>query len=354
MSEVKLPGRLGNPEMTFEEDPRADPRIAAAFGLMALAEGIDPIGPDASYEQALEYAAAFELAGAVAHPAMMEIMPAFDDIESSVETIEGADGNQITLYIERPKNQSGRMPCIVHMHGGGMVLATAADPVYIRWRKTLADTGMVVVGVEFRNGGGKLGNHPFPAGLNDCAAATQWTYANKDRLGISRIVVSGESGGGNLCIATALKARREGWIQQIDGVYGLCPYISGSYANPPADLASLYENDAYMLDCSMMASLVRVYDPSGANATNPLAWPLQSSTEDLAGLPPHIISVNELDPLRDEGLEYYRKLAKAGVSAVARTVHGTPHGGDIGFVDVAPEITAETIRSIHGFATSLA
>jgi acetyl esterase/lipase len=353
MSEVKLPGRLGNPEMTFEEDPRADPRIAAAFGLMALAEGIDPIGPDASYEQALEYAAAFELQGAVAHPAMMEIMPAFDDIESSVETIEGADGNQITLYIERPKNQADRMPCIVHMHGGGMVLATAADPVYIRWRKTLADTGMVVVGVEFRNGGGKLGNHPFPAGLNDCAAATQWTYANKDRLGISRIVVSGESGGGNLCIATALKARREGWIQQIDGVYGLCPYISGSYANPPAELVSLYENDTYMLDCSMMASLVRVYDPSGAHATNPLAWPLQSSTEDLAGLPPHIISVNELDPLRDEGLEYYRKLAKAGVSAVARTVHGTPHGGDIGFVDVAPEMTAETIRSIHGFVNSL-
>jgi len=212
---------------------------------------------------------------------------------------------------------------------------------------------MVVVGEEFRNGGGKLGNHPFPAGLNDCAAATQWTYANKDRLGISRIVVSGESGGGNLCIATALKARREGWIQQIDGVYGLCPYISGSYANPPAELVSLYENDTYMLDCSMMASLVRVYDPSGAHATNPLAWPLQSSTEDLAGLPPHIISVNELDPLRDEGLEYYRKLAKAGVSAVARTVHGTPHGGDIGFVDVAPEMTAETIRSIHGFVNSL-
>ncbi len=353
MSDVKLPGRLGNPDMTFEEDPRADPRIAAAFGLMALAEGVESIGPDAGYEEALDYAAAFESVGELAHPAMMETMPTFDDVESAVETIAGVDGNEITLYIEKPKNQTGPLPCIVHMHGGGMVLATAADPMYIRWRKMLADTGMVVVGVEFRNGGGRLGNHPFPAGLHDCATATQWTYANKARLGIATIVVSGESGGGNLCIATALKAQSEGWADQIDGVYALCPYISGSYLNPPTDLPSLHENDTYMLECNMMASLVKVYDPNGEHVTNPLAWPLQARVEDLTGLPPHIISVNELDPLRDEGLEYYRKLAKAGVSAVARTVHGTPHGGDMGFVDVAPEITAETVRSICGFVSSL-
>ncbi|NKB96939.1 MAG: alpha/beta hydrolase fold domain-containing protein [Pseudomonadales bacterium] len=339
--------------MTFEEDPRADPRIAAAFGLMALAEGVDPIGPDASYEQALEYTAAFEKVGEAGHPMMLEAMPAFDGVESSVETIEGVDGNQITLYIERPKAQTGPLPCIVHMHGGGMVLAAAADPMYIRWRKILAETGMVVVGVEFRNGGGKLGNHPFPAGLNDCATATQWAYTNKESLGVSKIVLSGESGGGNLCIATALKGLSEGWIEQIDGVYALCPYISGTYTKPPSELASLVENNTYMLDCEMMGSLVKVYDPAGEHASNPLAWPLQASTTSLAGLPPHIISVNELDPLRDEGLEYYRKLANAGVSAVARTVHGTPHGGDMGFVDVAPEITAETVRSLHGFASSL-
>ena len=80
MSDVKLPGRLGNPDMTFEEDPRADPRIAAAFGLMALAEGVESIGPDAGYEEALDYAAAFESVGELAHPAMMETMPTFDDV----------------------------------------------------------------------------------------------------------------------------------------------------------------------------------------------------------------------------------------------------------------------------------
>ena len=59
--------------------------------------------------------------------------------------------------------------------------------------------------------------------------------------------------------------------------------------------------------------------------------------------------MNELDPLRDEGLAYYRKLLAAGVSAGARTVHGTPHAGDMGFFHAAPEITADTIASIAAF-----
>ena len=353
MREMNLPGRLGNPELSFEDDPRADPRIASVMATMARAEGVKPPASDASYEQCLEYCVALEREGEMSHSLLLEMMPDFDEVESTVETIDGVDGNKITLFIERPKNQTGVLPGMVHMHGGGMVLEKAADPTYVRWRKSLAQAGMVIVGVEFRNGGGELGNYPFPAGLNDCATATQWTYANKERLDISTIITSGESGGGNLCIATALKAHKEGWSNQINGVYSMCPYISGSYLNPPPELSSLVENNTYMLDGGMMANLVRVYDPNGEHTANPLAWPLHVTDDDLSGLPPHIISVNELDPLRDEGLAYYRKLMRAGVSAVARTVHGTPHAGDIAFVDIAPEVTAETLRSIHGFANSL-
>ena len=76
-------------------------------------------------------------------------------------------------------------------------------------RNDLAATGMLVIGVEFRNGGGKLGPHPFPAGLNDCASAVQWVAANKETLGASSIVISGESGGGNLAIATTMNVTAE-------------------------------------------------------------------------------------------------------------------------------------------------
>ncbi len=349
-----LPGRLGNPLTVLETDTRADPRIIQA---LAMVDGFTPavpaIGFDSSFEECLAYCAAFEQSLSVANPQLLANLPVLDSVVSSTEVIEGLDGNEITVYIHRPRSAKVPMPCIVHVHGGGMVILTAQDPGFIRWRDSLAEQGLVVIGVEFRNGGGALGNHPFPAGLNDCASAVQWAHGNKEHLGISSIVIAGESGGGNLSLATTLKASQEGWLSQIDGVYAMCPYISGDYVNPPGKLVSLYENDGYMLSASMMAALTRVYDPDEANCTNPLAWPYHASPADLKGLPPHVISVNELDPLRDEGLAYYRKLLGEGVSAIARTVHGTPHAGDQSYPDVVPDVYQESIRSIFGFASSL-
>ena len=85
------------------------------------------------------------------------------------------------------------------------VLMSTTSPVYDQWKSELANSGMVVVGVEFRNAGGRLGPHPFPAGLNDCVSALRWMHENRDPLNLSGIVISGESGGGNLAIATCLK-----------------------------------------------------------------------------------------------------------------------------------------------------
>ena len=72
--------------------------------------------------------------------------------------------------------------------------------------------------------GGKLGPHPFPAGLNDCAAGVRWAAANRAELGITHLIVSGESGGGNLTLTVAHKAKREGWLHEIAGFYAQCPY----------------------------------------------------------------------------------------------------------------------------------
>jgi acetyl esterase/lipase len=244
------------------------------------------------------------------------------------------------------------MPGIVHTHGGGMVLGAAADPNYVRWRDELAAVGLVVIGVEFRNGSGKLGDHPFPAGLNDCSSALDWVAANREALGIGAIVVSGESGGGNLALATTLKAKRDGRIDQIDGVYAQCPYISNLYEGDP-DLPSLVENDGYFLSGQMMGPLARLHDPSGEHATDPLAWPYHAPIGELAGLPPHVISVNQLDPLRDEGLAYYAKLVRAGVPTVSRTVNGTCHAGDVLFRKAMPEVYAASVADLRAFAHSL-
>ena len=351
---VMTHGRLANPDETFATDRRADPRLAQAAAASAeLLPPIDVPPPGSNYEAKLAYCAASEAQFDLMHPMAEAAMPTYEGLESTTETIQGVDGNEIQLYVHTPHEGTPPGPCVVHTHGGGMVLMTAADPMFRRWRNDLANAGLRVVGVEFRNGGGKLGNHPFPAGLNDCASAVRWVHENRDRLGATSIVVSGESGGGNLAIATTLKAKQEGWVEQIQGVYACCPYIAGSYDDPAPELASLVENDGYSLSCAQMATLAAVYDPQGEHASNPLAWPLAAAAEDLTGLPPHVISVNELDPLRDEGLEFYRKLSAAGVSAMARTVHGTPHAGDLSFPDLAPDLYFETLGSLVSFARRL-
>ncbi len=350
-----LPGRLGSPDMALRDDPRADPRMIAAMEPFGLANPPEdaPVDSASPIEALQEYVTAAEEGFEALFDALVSGLPGIEGVTRNVEVIQGADGNDVTLYIHRPEGDGGSLPGVLHLHGGGMVLLEAAGAAYARWRDELAASGLVVVGVEFRNGGGKHGAYPFPAGLNDCTSALRWTIENKARLGISTLIVSGESGGGNLTLATALKAKRDGLAAGIDGVYAMCPYISGAYASQPSELASLHENDGYFLSCRMMGGLAKVYDPTGDHATDPLAWPYHATADDLAGLPPHVISVNQLDPLRDEGLAYFRKLLDAGVPAVSRTVNGTCHAGDLIFRGAMPDVFMATIRDIKGFADSL-
>ena len=109
----------------------------------------------------------------------------------------------------------------------------------------------MVVGVEFRNASGKHGVHPFPAGLNDCAAALDWVVANKARLGIGKLIISGESGGGNLTLATMLKARREGRAGAVDGGLRPVPVHLRRLRQPTDDAGRRsIENNGYFLDCA--------------------------------------------------------------------------------------------------------
>ena len=355
MTAPNLPGRLGNPDMTLATDPRADPRMIAAMAPVGLAERTppQPVTVETPLEQLHEFNTMAEAGFDMLFSMMTADLPAVSGVERSIEVITGIDGNDITLYIHRPEGAAGPLPGILHLHGGGMTILEASGSGYQRWRDQLASSGLVVCGVEFRNASGKLGPHPFPAGLNDCSSALRWFAGQRDRLGVSKIVISGESGGGNLTLATTLKAKRDGDLDLIAGVYAQCPYISGSYEAPPAELTSLFENDGYFLSCEQMGVMAMLYDPTRESASNPLAWPYHAAADDLAGLPPHIISVNELDPLRDEGLAYFRKLAGAGVQVAARTVNGTCHAGDCLFEIAMPEVVHATLRDIKGFADSL-
>jgi acetyl esterase len=308
-----LPGRLGNPDLVIENDPRADRRLVAAMvaGGQGGKAAPSPVDWRSPIEEILQFFKMID-EGAIARVGeSVAMLPPITGTTKSIESTRGVDGNIIQLHIHRPKHVSGPLPAVLHLHGGGMVLLDAAGPLYSRWRDELASLNLIAIGVEFRNAAGRLGPYPFPAGLNDCTSALQWVTV-------------------------------------------LCPYISNAYATKPVELPSLEENDGIFQGCDLVSACAKAYDPSGENATNPLAWPYHASIEDLQGLPPHVISVNELDGFRDEGLAYYRKLQAAGVAALSRTVNGTCHAAENNFFGVIPDIARATLRDIAGFCHSLA
>jgi len=282
------------------------------------------------------------------------VMPEASAVDQFTEVISGADGNIITLFVAKPK-VSEAVPGILHMHGGGMCYFSADDPLNRAWRIHLALRGFVTASVEFRNSSGRLGCHPFPAGLNDCMSALAWLSARRRQFGISKLILSGESGGGNLCIASALRAKREGRLSEFDGVFALCPFIAGPSVWRAKSNTSLQECDGYLLDAKNNTLFASMYDPELKHAGDPCAWPGLATDADLDGLPPHVISVNELDPLRDEGLAYCEKMKAAGVRAESRIVRGTPHAGELlctGF-EGGRCILEETTDAMMHFAQSL-
>ncbi len=355
----KLSGRLDDPSRDLRTDPRLKPRLRAAlaaFGLDAPAAA-SPIDRTAPPEAIAELVGQNHVGFGGLYEALPNDLPGDDDsVKFSTETIRGVDGNDIALRIYRPTNVTGPLPCTIYIHGGGMTILDAFAKVHQRWCEDLAATSMVVVGVDFRNAYSAEGMHPFPAGLNDCTSALEWVNDHRAQLNITTIVLQGESGGANLVLATTLKAKQDGHLDAIDGVYAMVPYISGGYgwsdSRKLRELPSMIENDGYFINCAMMDMLVFTYDPTNENAENPLAWPYFATEADLAGLPPHVISVNELDPLRDEGMAYYRKLIAVGVPTTGRVNLGLTHGAEMIYRQAIPEDYFATVRDIKRFADS--
>ena len=173
----KLSGRLDDPGRDLRTDPRLKPRLRAAlaaFGLDAAA-GPPPIDRTAAPEAIVEFVGESHAGFGGLYEALPNDLPGDDDsVEFSTDTVRGVDGNDITLQIYRSANVTGPLPCTVYIHGGGMTILDAFAKVHQRWCEDLAATGMVVIGVDFRNAYSAEGMHPFPAGLNDCTSALEW------------------------------------------------------------------------------------------------------------------------------------------------------------------------------------
>lgn len=334
-------------------DRRIDPRIKALLAFIpdTATEDVpdrDTLLAQAATEEARASAAAFSSLMDLCDTD--ELIPGRGDLRVHTEVVTSApDGNVINLQVIRPDTDEV-LPCVYYIHGGGMASLSCYDGMYRGWGKLIATHGVAVVMVDFRNSVSPSSVPevaPYPAGLHDCLSGLRWVASHAADLGIdaSRLIVAGESGGGNLTLAVGMSLLRSGEIDLIAGLYALCPYIAGSW--PQDRLPSSRENNGILLDLHSNWGAVS-YGIEAFVAKDPLAWPLFASIEDVAGLPPVVISVNECDPLRDEGLEFYRLLLEAGVAARGRQVMGTMHGTEI-FVLACPEISRDTARDLAAF-----
>lgn len=268
----------------------------------------------------------------------------------SIDVRSSPDDNTIFLHVIRPDDDEVR-PCVYYIHGGAMASLSSTYGSYRAWGRLIAAQGVVVVMVEFRNAVSPSSVPdvaPFPAGLEDCVSGLRYVHANAASLGIdaTRIVVSGESGGGNLTIATAMRLKQIDELHIVKGLYVFCPYINGAW--PDTRYPSSSEYIDFLSDLKSNRGRVG-YGIDAFTARNPLAWPGFATREDVAGFPPTVISVNECDPLRDEGVAFYRLLLSAGVDARGREALGTMHATEM-FPTICPEISRDTAKELAAFA----
>jgi acetyl esterase len=211
----------------------------------------------------------------------------------------------------------GPWPILIYFHGGGFVAGNLDSHDSIA-RNLCAGARYVVVSVDYR----LAPEHKFPAAIKDALMALNWaaTHASKLNADANRIVVGGDSAGGNLAAVTALRNRDEGG-PMLAGQLLIYPVI----AHPTLGTRSYSENgEGYLLTRRIMEFFWEHYLNDQSEAQHPHASPLYAA--DLTGLPSALIFTAEFDPLRDEAEQYGRKLRAAGVPTRISRCDGMIHG----------------------------
>jgi len=207
-------------------------------------------------------------------------------------------------------------PLVAFFHGGGWVFGDL-DSYDSMCRSLARAAGAVVVSVDYR----LAPESPFPAGFEDCWAATRWLASSGQDVGgdAARLAVAGDSAGGNLAAAVALRARDEA------GPTLRAQLLMYPALDPSMSSASYEENaeDPFLSRGEMEWSWPR-YLGGMTGAPDPYAAPAYAA--DLAGVAPAVILVAGHDPLRDEGVAYAERLRSAGVPTELELYEDMVHG----------------------------
>ena len=229
-------------------------------------------------------------------------------------TVDGP-GGPLHIRVYDPELDDPR-PILVYLHGGGWVLGNleARDDFCRAWAN---ETGHVVVNVDYR----LAPENPFPAGLEDARAAVRWAHSHAGAIGgdADRLVVGGDSAGGNLAAATALLTRDRGGPEI---AHQLLVYPVTDYGFDTASHRAFA--DGYFLTRENMEWYWDHYLSHDLHGANPYVSPLRAPS--LGALPPATVLTCGFDPLRDEGAAYAERLSDAGVPVTHLEYESMIHG----------------------------
>ena len=233
------------------------------------------------------------------------------------QTVPGPAGDVgVRIYWPTVSSAScGLLPVVVFAHGGGFVFCDV-DSHDELCRAMTNGIGAVVVSVDYR----LAPESPWPAAAEDVYAVADWAARRAEALGgdPARVVVAGDSAGGNLAAVTALLARDRG-RPRIACQVMLYPVLAADFGT----MSYRRFGTGYVNTAAAMAWYWDQYAPSLADRSNPYASPLRAR---LAGLPPAVVVTAGFDPLCSEGDAHAKALANASVPTIHRHYPGAIHG----------------------------
>jgi acetyl esterase len=231
----------------------------------------------------------------------------------AIARVEDAAVEGIPIRIYRDEEPPTGL--VVYFHGGGMVIGSIGIMDNVA-RQLCKASGSVVISVGYR----LAPEDPYPAGLDDCETVTRWAIANSSTFGVpeSKVTIAGESAGGNLSAALALRLRDTGGPAPAGQVL-IYPRTAGSERHPSCEAF-----DGLVISLKAMDVFDRAYSGGRDLDAEPYAAPL--SAEHLRDLPPAIVVLGGCDMLRDEGRAYAARLRDDGVDVEEICYPGQPHG----------------------------
>jgi acetyl esterase/lipase len=267
------------------------------------------------------------------------------DVEEKWITVPAEVGD-VRVRIVKPVGGQDTLPVVLYVHGGGWVIGNAGTHDRLV-RELAVGVDAAVVFVEYD----RSPEAKYPVAIEQAYATARWITEKgaEEGLDADRLAVAGDSVGGNMTAALTLMAKQRGDVT----------FVHQSLYYPVTDAGQDTESyrefaDGPYLTAKAMAWFWDCYTTDPAQRAEITASPLRASLEELRGLPPALVIVDDNDVLRDEGEAYARRLTQAGVPTTSIRINGTLHD----FMMLNPlrptqATTAATERAVHTLRTAL-